>query len=151
MRGLPAERGFREEDTDNDNGPKLLIEDLQQPSVDDYTLPPPPFPSSLPFPPHFPFPPPQYLNEIDGRDTARCLAVEASGRYETHCVSLQDGSSYLEEKFLFANFNKETFVKQLKEKWCLDNPNPYTQIILDYFWIPPGWAEQVRGPREVTR
>jgi hypothetical protein len=58
-------------------------------------------------------------------------------------VSLQDGSSYLEEKFLYANFNKETFVRQVKEKWCLDDPNPYTQIILDYFWIPPGWAEQV--------
>ncbi|GMH70443.1 hypothetical protein TrRE_jg627, partial [Triparma retinervis] len=30
----------------------------------------------------------------------------------------------------------------VKEKWCLDDPNPYTQIILDYFWSPPGWAEQ---------
>ncbi len=53
----------------------------------------------------------------------------------------------MKEKFMFANFNKEGFVRNVREKWCKPkNYNVkevlYSQITLDYFWIPPGWAEQ---------
>ncbi|GMH57536.1 hypothetical protein TrRE_jg8089 [Triparma retinervis] len=69
----------------------------------------------------------KYLNEIDGRDTARCLAVNVD-----KSTDVEDLCARLGEKY----------GGRVKEKWCLDDPNPYTQIILDYFWIPPGWAEQ---------
>eukprot|EP00518_Triparma_eleuthera_P006794 CAMPEP_0182489248 /NCGR_PEP_ID=MMETSP1319-20130603/48812_1 /TAXON_ID=172717 /ORGANISM="Bolidomonas pacifica, Strain RCC208" /LENGTH=261 /DNA_ID=CAMNT_0024691375 /DNA_START=206 /DNA_END=987 /DNA_ORIENTATION=+ len=107
------------------------------------------------------------LNEVDGRDLARVLALEASDRYEAHCVSIQSGSEFDENKFLHANFNKTSFTDQVRAKWLdttltahkkvlyrtflskwLDTTLTahkkvlYSQIVMDYFWIPKGWAEQ---------
>ncbi|GMI05049.1 hypothetical protein TrLO_g2879 [Triparma laevis f. longispina] len=87
------------------------------------------------------------LNEVDGRDLARILALEASDQYEAHCVSIQDGAQFLDDKYLFANFNKKDFVKRVQDKWIATHKTKsteikYSQIIMDYFWIPKGWAEQ---------
>ncbi|GMH77270.1 hypothetical protein TrST_g10541 [Triparma strigata] len=87
------------------------------------------------------------LNEVDGRDLARILALEASDQYEAHAVSIQDGAEFSPEKYLHANFNKIGFVDKVCDKWIAPHASKtkeirYSQIIMDYFWIPKGWAEQ---------
>ena len=54
---------------------------------------------------------------MDGRDLARCLALEASHEWEAYCVSLEEGAQYSSTKHLTANFNKFKFSKSVLEKW----------------------------------
>ena len=75
------------------------------------------------------------LTQMDGRDLARVLALESSN--DTHCytVSLERGAVYA-PRHTSANFNRPTFCTELQERYGHDIK--FRQIILDYFWIPPG-------------
>lgn len=77
----------------------------------------------------------------------RIWALEADWLYEAHCVSIQEGACFSEKSHLHANFNKVGFVEQVRIKWISTQLNHteaklYEQIVMDYFWIPKGWAEQ---------
>ena len=75
------------------------------------------------------------LTEMDGRDLARCLALEASNEYLAYTVSLCSSAQY-SRRHLSLNFNRSNFSSQLKQVW---GPKlRFKQIILDYFWIPSG-------------
>ena len=79
------------------------------------------------------------LTEMDGRDLARCLAVEAAN--DTHCytVSMESGAKY-SGRHLRANFNRKGFAQEMKRVW--GQRVAFRQIILDYFWIPRGsWIQ----------
>jgi hypothetical protein len=76
------------------------------------------------------------LTEMDGRDLARCIAMEKKHRVGAYTASQERGSVYDTSKHLFANFNRSSFVKSLKTAFGEDVR--FRQIILDYFWIPQG-------------
>jgi len=75
------------------------------------------------------------LTEMDGRDLARCLALEAPNDTHAYTVSMESGAVY-SGRHLNANFNRKSFLQELKHKW--GNDVKFRQIILDYFWIPRG-------------
>ena len=78
------------------------------------------------------------LTEMDGRDLARCLALEASNETFAYTVSMEHGSVYV-PRHLTANFNRHSFCREIQKAWS--KKIKFRQIILDYFWIPPGsWA-----------
>ena len=56
------------------------------------------------------------LTEIDGRDQARCLAMEEENVWEAHTVSNGDGAMYCGLKHLYADFNKRSFIGLVKDK-----------------------------------
>jgi len=78
------------------------------------------------------------LTQMDGRDLARCLALEAQNDTLAYTVSLETGALY-SPRHLRANFNRKNCVREMKKAW---GPGvKFRQLILDYFWIPRGtWA-----------
>jgi hypothetical protein len=76
------------------------------------------------------------LTEMDGRDLARCLAMEQKLKVEAYTVSQELGSVYLKSKHLHGNFNRASFVKAIRNAFGEDIR--FRQIVLDYFWIPQG-------------
>lgn len=71
------------------------------------------------------------LTEMDGRDLARCLALEASNQNHAYTVSMERGAIY-GPRHLSANFCRGAFVKECKKQWGRNIK--FKQIILDYFW-----------------
>lgn len=76
------------------------------------------------------------LTQMDGRDLARCIAMEKKHRVEAYTASQELGSVYDASKHLHANFNRSSFAKSLKK--AFGDEVRFRQIILDYFWIPQG-------------
>jgi hypothetical protein len=76
------------------------------------------------------------LNQMDGRDLARCLATEELCDVDVYCVSQEKGAKYRADRHLDANFNRSSFVKEIQKHFMQCR---FDQIILDYFWIPAGW------------
>jgi len=76
------------------------------------------------------------LTEMDGRDLARCVAMERKHRVEAYTVSQELGAVYDASRHLHANFNRSSFSKSIKKAFGEDCQ--FQQIILDYFWIPKG-------------
>ncbi|KAL3784824.1 hypothetical protein ACHAW5_004598 [Stephanodiscus triporus] len=78
------------------------------------------------------------LSQIDGRDLARVVALEADNDILAYTVSVAEGSSY-DQRHLNANFNSRTLVEQMHKRW--GKSVRFRQVILDYFWSPSGsWA-----------
>jgi len=78
------------------------------------------------------------LNEIDGRDLARVVALEANNDILAYTVSIEEGAFY-DQRHLHANFNRSTLVSQMHKRW--GDTVRFRQVILDYFWSPSGsWA-----------
>ena len=78
------------------------------------------------------------LNQIDGRDLARLVALEADNDILAYTVSNAEGT-YYEQRHLNANFNSRTLVDQMHKRW--GKTVKFRQVILDYFWSPSGsWA-----------
>jgi hypothetical protein len=76
------------------------------------------------------------LTVIYGRDLARILSLEKLGRYNAYSVGLGSAAIHLDSQHLNADFNGGArFVETLKNKHGV---KLFSQIILDYFWIPPG-------------
>lgn len=76
------------------------------------------------------------LTEMDGRDLARCIAMEQRHRVNAYTCSQEQGAVYDSSKHIHANFNRASFCKSLKKTFGEDVR--FRQIILDYFWIPQG-------------
>jgi hypothetical protein len=76
------------------------------------------------------------LTEMDGRDLARCLAMEQKLKVAAYTVSQELGSVYLKSNHLHGNFNRASFVKALRN--AFGESVRFRQILLDYFWIPQG-------------
>lgn len=76
------------------------------------------------------------LTEMDGRDLARCVAMEQKHKVLAYTVSQEMAAVYDERKHMHANFNRASFCRALKKHFG-DNIR-FRQIILDYFWIPQG-------------
>eukprot|EP00804_Cyclotella_cryptica_P020854 CCRYP_011476-RD/>CCRYP_011476-RD protein AED:0.04 eAED:0.04 QI:732/1/1/1/0.71/0.5/8/522/735 len=59
-------------------------------------------------------------------------------------VSKEQGGPYEPKRHLNADFNSRTFLEQMKKQWGMGygrKPIKFKQVILDYYWIPPGtWA-----------
>jgi hypothetical protein len=86
------------------------------------------------------------LTEMDGRDYARLLVMEEMHHCKAYTVSQEKGAVYRPKQHLEANFNKRTLVKSLQKHFQEDEddiPLRFHQIILDYYWIPPGSWMQV--------
>jgi hypothetical protein len=76
------------------------------------------------------------LTEMDGRDLARCLAMEQCHKVDAYTVSQEQGAVYDDTKHVHANFNRASFCKLLRKTF--GDGIQFRQIILDYFWIPQG-------------
>lgn len=77
------------------------------------------------------------LTQMDGRDLARCRGTETACGVSVYTVSQERGALYRPDRHLHSNFNRHDFVKKLQTHFgreCF-----FDQIVLDYFWIPPGW------------
>eukprot|EP00956_Cyclotella_meneghiniana_P044896 scaffold342210_cov79-Cyclotella_meneghiniana.AAC.1 len=86
------------------------------------------------------------LGTIDGRDYARIKALEASNEMLAYTVSKENGGPYEKKRHLDADFNSRTFIKEIMMQWGVGfgmEPIKFKQIILDYFWIPPGTWQQM--------
>lgn len=56
------------------------------------------------------------LTQMDGRDLARVLALEANNDMLAYTVSMEKGAEYM-KRHLDANFNKTNFANTMKVKW----------------------------------
>ena len=73
-------------------------------------------------------------NESIGRDLIRILSLEH--RFNAICYSVSDNASNIDsDRHTQIDFNNRHFCSNLKEKY---NGIKFEQIILDYFWSPPG-------------
>jgi hypothetical protein len=77
------------------------------------------------------------LTEMDGRDLARIVATEKANGVDAYTVSKEIGAVYRDDRHLHANFNARNFVSKLKDAFGDDIQ--FSQIILDYYWMPTGW------------
>ena len=68
------------------------------------------------------------LTQMDGRDLARCLSLEAGNDTIAYCVSMEKGSQY-GKRHLHANFNNAKCCENMRKVW---GPKVrFRQIILD--------------------
>jgi hypothetical protein len=77
------------------------------------------------------------LEEIDGRDLARCIATENAGSASSHqayTVSMQSASIYLKDRHVDANFNNSRKLRRAMKNAF--GEVQFQQIILDYYWMP---------------
>ena len=90
------------------------------------------------------------LTQMDGRDLIRCIATELHSNVDVYTVSQEQGANsntfgYRSTRHLDANFNRtRTFLKLLKNKFVANGKGTegsFDQIVLDYYWIPSGWAD----------
>lgn len=80
------------------------------------------------------------LSIIDGRDLTRCLATEKECSAKVYTVSIQEGTKYDDAVHMYGNFNRPNFCKNLVKYF---GDVSFQQIVLDYFWIPPGsWMKK---------
>ena len=77
------------------------------------------------------------LTEMDARDLARCVATEEVCDVNVFSTSREIGAVYREDRHIYADFNNRNFCKKLKEAFGDDVQ--FSQIILDYYWMPTGW------------
>lgn len=77
------------------------------------------------------------MTEMDGRDLARIVATEQACGIDAYTVSKEIGCVYRSDRHLHANFNARNFVQKLKESFGDDVQ--FSQVILDYYWMPTGW------------
>ena len=77
------------------------------------------------------------MTEMDGRDLARCVATEIASGVDAYTVSKEIGAVYRDDRHLHANFNARNFVLSLKRAFGDDIQ--FSQVILDYYWMPTGW------------
>jgi hypothetical protein len=77
------------------------------------------------------------MTEMDGRDLARCVATEEAGNVDVYAVSKEIGCVYKDDRHIHANFNSRNFVASLRKSFGEDVQ--FTQVILDYYWMPTGW------------
>lgn len=74
---------------------------------------------------------------MDGRDLIRCLETERVCNVNVFCVSREQAAIYNTSRHLDANFNRASFAAALQKQFC----TKFQQVILDWFWIPPGWDD----------
>jgi len=79
------------------------------------------------------------LSQIDGRDLVRCLMLEEKCGADVYTVSLEGAAAYRLERHFSGDFNHRNFVRDVKNWFGLCR---FEQIILDYFWMPPGTWER---------
>ena len=79
------------------------------------------------------------LTQMDGRDLLRCVETEKACNVNVFCVSREQAAVYREDRHLDANFNRSSsFIKVLKRQF---DGRRFQQVVLDWFWIPPGWDD----------
>ena len=84
-------------------------------------------------------------NETIGRDLIRILSLEYT--YNAICYSVSDNTSDIDsDKHTEIDFNNRHFCSRLKEKY---NGIKFEQIILDYFWSPPGEWQRKHWKKEL--
>jgi len=80
------------------------------------------------------------LSQIDGRDLVRCLMLEEKCNVDVYTVSLESAAVYRRERHFNGDFNHRNFVRDVNNWFGFCQ---FEQIILDYFWMPPGcWERQ---------
>jgi hypothetical protein len=77
------------------------------------------------------------FTEMDARDLARCVATEQVCEVDAYSVSKEVGAIYRDDRHVYGNFNARNFCNSLKKAFG-DNIQ-FSQIILDYYWMPTGW------------
>jgi hypothetical protein len=80
----------------------------------------------------------QTLSTIDGRDTVRCISMEAHSNVEVYTLDKRENAS---GRHIQSNFQSRHLIADILEVI----PGPIQQISLDYFYMPNGWAEQRLG------
>jgi len=80
------------------------------------------------------------LSQIDGRDLVRCLMLEEKCNVDVYTVSLESAAVYRRERHFNGDFNHRNFIRDVNNWFGFCQ---FEQIILDYFWMPPGcWERQ---------
>jgi heme/copper-type cytochrome/quinol oxidase subunit 2 len=77
------------------------------------------------------------LTEMDARDLARCVATEHACGVDAYTVSKEIGAMYRNDRHAYGDFNGRNFCKSLRDAFGEDVQ--FSQIILDYYWMPSGW------------
>jgi hypothetical protein len=76
------------------------------------------------------------LTEMDARDLARCVAVEQATNTRVYTVSREVGAVY-NDRHINCDFNTRNFCKKITDQF--GEGIQFTQVILDYYWMPTGW------------
>ena len=77
------------------------------------------------------------LTEMDARDLARCVATEKACDVDCYSSSREIGAVYRDDRHVYGDFNNRNFCKTLKKAFGEDIQ--FSQVILDYYWMPSGW------------
>lgn len=77
------------------------------------------------------------LTEMDARDLARCVATEQVCEVDCYSASREIGAIYRDDRHVYGDFNNRNFCKSLKKAFGDDIQ--FSQVILDYYWMPSGW------------
>ena len=77
------------------------------------------------------------LTEMDARDLARCIGTEKVCDVDAYTVSREIGAVYRYDRHIHSDFNARNFCNKLKGAFGDDIQ--FSQVILDYYWMPTGW------------
>ena len=77
------------------------------------------------------------LTEMDARDLARCIGTEKVCDVDAYTVSREIGAVYRDDRHIHSDFNARNFCNKLKDAFGDDIQ--FSQVILDYYWMPTGW------------
>jgi hypothetical protein len=77
-----------------------------------------------------------------GRDTARCLALEALGNIAVYTLSRDDDGCARNDRHVVGDLNRAKIVSDIK---ILLNGARLDQIIMDWFWMPKGFVQERLG------
>lgn len=97
------------------------------------------------------------LTEMDARDLARCVATEQACDVDAYSSSREIGAVYRDDRHVYGDFNNRNFCKTLKKAFGQDVQ--FSQVILDYYWMPSGWLvtryvvveKRIRGTKDEAK
>ena len=93
------------------------------------------------------------ITQIDGRDLLRCRITEEQCGVEIFTVSREEGAKYVREKHFSADFGGRNFCSELETYFGshFTESVTFSQIFLDYYWMPAIWTEAKWGKQFFSR
>lgn len=80
-----------------------------------------------------------------GRDTARCLAMEAHHNVNVYTLAVENDAPARSDRHITATFSGKNTIDDIKS--VVPQGEYFEQIALDYFWMPKGYLHDRIGRR----
>jgi hypothetical protein len=85
------------------------------------------------------------LTPAMGRDTARCMALEAHAKVSVYTLAKDSQEGYRGDRHVDTDFSKKQCMNAIRSVLKEQQVTGFQQVVLDYFWMPVGYLRVQKG------